>query len=219
MTQADTLSPDLFIDHQQLTGILEFLQAAELLKDTTRSGTTRKGRQESTAEHSWRLALMCLVFEKQLGRIDIMKLVKLCLIHDLGEAISGDIPAPLQVPGDDRAARERLDFQKLCAPLPGGLKSDLIELWDEYAAASSPEAQLAKAFDKLETMLQHQLMPLQNSAFYEFNLHYGRTHTDHHPLTRQIRDFVDAGTRDILRNLEATSVPPVQLSADENPTQ
>jgi 5'-deoxynucleotidase YfbR-like HD superfamily hydrolase len=219
MTQADTLSPDLFMDHQQLTGILEFLQAAEQLKDTIRSGSTRKGRPESTAEHSWRLALMCILFENELSGFDISKLLKLCLIHDLGEAISGDIPAPLQVPGDDRVARERLDFQKLCAPLPGDLKSDLIELWDEYAAASSPEARLAKAFDKLETMLQHKLMPLQNTAFYEFNLHYGRGQTDHHPLTRQIRDIVDDGTRGILRKLEATSAPPMQLSADENPTQ
>jgi 5'-deoxynucleotidase YfbR-like HD superfamily hydrolase len=207
------------MDHQQLTGILEFLQAAEQLKDTIRSGLTRKGRPESTAEHSWRLALMCLVFEQQLSGIDILKLVKLCLIHDLGEAISGDIPAPLQTPGDDRAVRERSDFQKLCVPLADELNSNFLELWDEYAAASSPEARLAKAFDKLETMLQHQLMPLQNSAFYEFNLQYGRPHTDHHPLTRQIRDIVDDGSLEILRKLETFPLRQTPTFADKDPTQ
>ena len=186
----------------RLSGLLDFLQAAEQLKDTLRSGSTRKGRKESTAEHSWRLALMILVFEKELGEVDIPKLLKLCLIHDLGEAISGDIPAPEQTPGDDRQDRERRDFQELCAPLPADTAQDLLSLWDEYAGAQTLEARLAKAFDKLETMLQHQLMPPRSVIFHDFNLSYGRSHTDGFPLTRQIRAFVDARTREIIAGLE-----------------
>lgn len=186
----------------RLSGILDFLQAAEQLKDTLRSGSTRKGRKESTAEHSWRLALMILVFQKELGEVDIPKLLKLCLIHDLGEAISGDIPAPEQTPGDDRQDRERRDFQELCAPLPSDTAQDLLSLWDEYTGAQTLEARLAKAFDKLETMLQHQLMPSRSVIFHDFNLSYGRTHTDGFPLTRQIRAFVDARTREIITGLE-----------------
>lgn len=186
----------------RLSGLLDFLQAAEQLKDTLRSGSTRKGRKESTAEHSWRLAFMILVFEKELGEVDIPKLLKLCLIHDLGEAISGDIPAPEQTPGDDRQDRERRDFQELCAPLPADTAQDLLSLWDEYAGAQTLEARLAKAFDKLETMLQHQLMPPRSVIFHDFNLSYGRSHTDGFPLTRQIRAFVDARTREIIAGLE-----------------
>jgi putative hydrolase of HD superfamily len=95
----------------------------------------------------------------------MLRLLKLTIVHDLGEAISGDIPAPLQKPDDDREARERRDFQTLCAPLPVDIAAELLALWDEYAAAETPEARLAKGFDKLETMLQHVLMPLQDTAF------------------------------------------------------
>ncbi len=113
------------ISHTRLTGLLDFLQAAEQLKDTLRSGTTTGGRPESTAEHSWRLALMVLLFEPELKEIDMLKLLKLTLVHDLGEAISGDVPAPLQTPGDDRQERERRDFLTLCKPLPGDVAGEL----------------------------------------------------------------------------------------------
>ena len=186
------------ISHTRLTGLLDFLQAAEQLKDTLRSGSTSGGRPESTAEHSWRLALMVLLFEPELKEIDLLKLLKLTLVHDLGEAISGDVPAPLQTLGDDRQERERRDFLTLCEPLPGDVAGELTSLWDEYAAARTVEARLAKAFDKLETMLQHVLMPRQAPSFYEFNLGYGRDRTDCSALTRQLRDEVDELTRTMM---------------------
>lgn len=205
MTQTDFPSLPDTIEPARLTGILDFLQASEQLKDTLRSGATRTGRPESTAEHSWRLALMILLFERELNGVDVPKLLKLCIVHDLGEAISGDVPAPFQTPGDDRQARERRDFQALCAPLAEDLAGELLALFDEYAAAESHEARLAKAFDKLETMLQHLLMPTRDEIFYDFNLGYGRDRTDYCPLTRQIRDRVDAQTREILQGLDRES--------------
>jgi len=195
MSQSDSIPA---IPAHRLDGILKFLQAAEKLKDTLRSGSSRQGRPESTAEHSWRLALMVLLFEKNLDGVDFLKLLKLCLIHDLGEAISGDVPAPLQQEGDDREARERRDFQTLCEDLPADLATELLALWDEYAGAATAEARLAKAFDKLETILQHQLMPPQSAEFHAFNLGYGRNRTDAFELTRQIRAIVDGNTREII---------------------
>ncbi|CTQ66775.1 HD domain-containing protein [Roseibium alexandrii] len=189
-----------FIDHGRLTGLLAFFQAAEQLKDTLRSGTSRSGRAESTAEHSWRLCLMVLLFEKDIVGVDIKKLLKLCVLHDLGEAISGDVPAPHQSDGDNRQERERRDFQALCADLPDDVASDFMVLWDEYADAVTPEAQLAKAFDKLETMLQHQLMPAADADFHAFNLSYGRDRTEVFPLTRQIRERVDARTKELIKD-------------------
>lgn len=202
MSDAETDSVAAAMPPHRLQGILEFLQEAERLKDTLRSGSTRQGRAESTAEHSWRLSLMLLLFERELAGIDFLKLLKLCLIHDLGEAISGDVPAPLQQDGDRREERERKDFQTLCTGLPADLASELLALWDEYARAQTPEARLAKAFDKLETILQHHLMPPQSAAFHDFNLSYGRNRTDAFELTRQIREFVDGKTREILANLD-----------------
>lgn len=140
-------------DAARLEAILAFLQAAERLKDTLRSGITSQGRTESTAEHSWRLCLMAMMFDRELGEVDRLKLLKLCIVHDLGEAISGDVPATRQVAGDGRAAQERADLVTLCAPLPGDLRDEIVALWDEYSSAASAEAILAKGFDKLETML------------------------------------------------------------------
>jgi len=205
MTQMTSPAPDTDppMDAGRLAGILTFLQEAEQLKDTIRSGTTRTGRPESTAEHSWRLALLVLLLEKELNGVDFLKLLKLCLIHDLGEAISGDIPAPDQTPGDNRQARERRDFCTLCAPLPQDLSDELLALWDEYARAETIEARFAKAFDKLETIFQHLLMPPPSADFYRFNLTYGLDRTDYHPLTRQIRNIVDAETREMILSLQS----------------
>ena len=183
------------IDPARLTGILDFLRGAERLKDTLRSGFTSGGRAESTAEHSWRLALMILCFERELEGVDVARLVKLAIVHDLGEAISGDVPAVAQAADDGRAARERADLEALCAPLPADLRAEMLALWDEYAEARTPEAVLAKGFDKLETVLQHGIGANPPDFDYGFNLPYGRDRTDAHPLLRAIRERADAATR------------------------
>ncbi len=182
-------------DTARIRGIIEFLHQAERLKDTLRSGVTSGGRSESTAEHSWRLCLLVMLFEKELQDVDLHRLIKLCIVHDLGEAISGDVPAIHQREDDDRAARERRDLVVLCSPLPEDLKAEIIALWDEYNAASTLEAILAKGFDKLETMLQHVVGMNAPDFDYEFNLSYGVAATDRHPLIRQIRELVDDATR------------------------
>lgn len=82
------------IPAERVRSILTFVQAAERLKDTLRSGVTAHGREESTAEHCWRLCLLVWLFENELDDVDVLKVLKICLIHDLGEAISGDTPRP-----------------------------------------------------------------------------------------------------------------------------
>lgn len=182
-------------DPARLDAILAFVQSAERLKDTLRSGITAQGRAESTAEHSWRLCLMAMLFDRELGDFDRLKLLKLCIVHDLGEAISGDVPATQQVAGDGRAAQERADLITLCAPLPTDLRTELLALWDEYSAGSSPEAILAKGFDKLETMLQHLVGKNEPGFDYRFNLDYGAKHTARHPLLAALRGLVDRETQ------------------------
>lgn len=186
---------DIQVPNARLSGMVSFLQATAQLKDTLRSGRTATGRIESTADHSWRLCLMVMLFEKELAGYDLAKLLKLCIVHDLGEAISGDVPAVEQHSDPDRAARERRDLVTLCAPLDTDLRDAIVAIWDDYACARSPEAVLAKGFDKIETMLQH-LVGLNPPGFdYEFNLGYGRHLTDRHPLLRELRALVDGETR------------------------
>ncbi|SOE17525.1 metal dependent phosphohydrolase [Hoeflea halophila] len=179
----------------RIAAILSFLDEANRLKDTLRSGRTPKGRQESTAEHSWRLCLLAILLADTLEGIDLLRLIKLCIVHDLGEALSGDVPATDQQAGDNRAARERADLDTLCAPLPGDLKSEMIALWDEYAEALTPEAVMAKGLDKIETMLTHSTGSNPAGFDYGFNLGYGVEATSRHPLLASIREQIDARTR------------------------
>ncbi|MBW6397408.1 HD domain-containing protein [Roseomonas sp. HJA6] len=178
-----------------IAATLAFLREAERLKDVMRSGRTSRGRPESTAEHSWRLCLMVMVFARDLPGIDLSRLLRICIVHDLGEALSGDVPATDQTPDDGRAARERADLERLAAPLPAGIRSEILSLAAEYEAGKTPEAQLAKGFDKLETLLQHTQGANGPGFDYAFNLDYGRARTDAHPLLAAIRERIDAATR------------------------
>lgn len=176
-----------------LSGVLEFLRSAERLKNVTRTSWTSEGRHESVAEHSWRLCLMALVLAPSFPDIDLGKLLKLCIIHDLGEAIHGDISATLQPP-EGKAAQEREDLQTLLQPLPPAQQAEFVALWDEYEAASTPEAKLAKALDKLETILQHNQGRNPPDFDYAFNLGYGQRHTVGHPVIEQLRRMLDHET-------------------------
>lgn len=180
----------------EFEGILAFLRRAEALKGTLRSGHGSTGRQESTAEHTWRLCLMVMAFSGSMPGIDMLKLMKMCIVHDLGEAIGGDVPAPLQPcqPAGDKSERERRDLETLNETLPDALRREILDLWQEYEAGMSPEAVLAKGFDKIETILQHAQGKNPPGFDYAFNLDYGRRWTDAHPLTRAIRAIADEGT-------------------------
>ena len=124
---------------------LDFLREAERLKDTLRSAYTSAGRTESVADHSWRLALLVMTFADQLPDIDLLRLLKICILHDLGEALDGDIPAPEQDPDEPKSAKERDDFLALVATLPAPVQIEFVALWDEYENGSSAEARVAKA--------------------------------------------------------------------------
>jgi putative hydrolase of HD superfamily len=190
------------MNHSELTGILDFLRQAEKLKDTTRSAYTSEGRHESVAEHTWRVCLMSLVFEDSFPHLDHAKLLRMCLVHDLGEAIGGDIPAPMQgVPGA-KAADERRDLLQLLEALPSRLREQIVSLWDEYEQAATPEARIAKALDKLETILQHNQGKNPQDFDYRFNLDYGRQYTASDPLIAAIRRILDEETERRARESE-----------------
>ena len=193
----------------EIAGFIEFLRNAERLKTVTRSGYTSDGHQESVAEHTWRVALMATLLAPQFPDVDAARVVRMCLVHDLGEAIGGDIPAPEQArrraegASEGKSAAERRDLLTLLDPLLPVLRDDITSLWDEYETAQSAEARLAKAIDKLETILQH-TQGLNPPAFdYRFNLTYGREHTAGPPLIAAIRAILDRATED--RALAETS--------------
>lgn len=177
-----------------LDGILEFLQGAERMKVLTRSGWTSAGERESIAAHSWRLCLMAMLVGHGRPELDLGRLLQICVVHDLGEAIAGDVPAPEQATDPDRAARERADLGRLAAPLPTPLRDRILALYDEYQAGSTPEARTARGLDKLETILQH-TQGLNPPGFdHVFNLGYGRRYTDGDPILAGLRARLDRDT-------------------------
>lgn len=183
------------MDCSMVTGILSFLRKAENLKNTLRSAHTSSGRCESSAEHSWRLCLLVLVVGKFFENIDADKLLKLAVIHDLGEAVCGDVSAVERSGVSNKSELERQGMHDLCIDLPCTLKNDLLALWEEYETARTQEARIVKGLDKLETIAQHNHGKNPPEFNYAFNLSYGQEYMGFHPVLKQIREILDTETR------------------------
>ena len=196
------------MNSDDLTGFMRFMERAENLKNTLRSGRTSLGRQESSAEHSWRLALMVLLLSPRCEGADPLRLLELSLVHDLAEAVCGDVPAVLQKENDGRAARERAAMFDLCADLPGDMRRKLHALRAEYEEGETLEAVLVKGMDKLETLMQHNQGKNSPEFDYAFNLRYARKNTDVAPLLSALRERIDAMTRSRIRFDEPPSAKP-----------
>ena len=147
---------------------LEILHVAERLKDTPRHCTTTKRRTESVAEHSWRISLMAFLLRHEFPDIDINRVVDMCLIHDLGECFTGDIPTFIKSDAD-REVEDSL-LNQWVRSLPEKLSGDFADLYKEMDAQETKEAKLYKALDKLEALIQHNESPLDTWSENEFEL-------------------------------------------------
>ena len=140
---------------EKLERYLQFMREAERLKNVLRSARTSAGRTESTAEHTWRLALLALVLADEKPELDLQRVLAMCLVHDLGEAYEGDIPAVEQSDPAAKAAAELAAIDRITPLLPDEATARIRALWEEYEACATPEARWVKALDKAETILQH----------------------------------------------------------------
>lgn len=147
---------------------LEILHVAERLKDTPRHCTTTKRRTESVAEHSWRISLMAFLLRHEFPDIDINRVVDMCLIHDLGECFTGDIPTFIKSDAD-REVEDSL-LNQWVRSFPEKLSGDFADLYKEMDAQETKEAKLYKALDKLEALIQHNESPLDTWSENEFEL-------------------------------------------------
>ncbi len=147
---------------------LEILHVAEHLKDTPRHCTTSKGRTESVAEHSWRISLMAFLLRSVFPEADMDKVTRMCLIHDLGECFTGDIPTFVKTDAD-RETEDTL-LAKWVKTLPDGVSREMAELYAEMDAQQTLEAKIYKALDKLEAVIQHNESPLETWSDNEYEL-------------------------------------------------
>lgn len=179
---------------EKLERYLRFIRETERLKDTLRTAYTTQGRTESTAEHSWRLALLAWTLNDERPDLDLPRVLGMCLIHDLGEVDEGDIPAVAQAAHPHKAASERRTVERLTALLPDGCGERLRALWEEYEEGLTPEARWVKALDKAETIIQHNQGANPADFDYAFNLRYGSEYFVGEPL-ETLRRLLDAETR------------------------
>ncbi|MBQ6076664.1 MAG: HD domain-containing protein [Clostridia bacterium] len=147
---------------------LDILHVAERLKDTPRHCTTSKGRVESVAEHSWRIALMAYLLRGEFPDLDMDKVTVMCLIHDLGECFTGDIPTFLKT--QENAETEDSLLDAWVSSLPEPVRSDMRALYAEMNAQKTPEAKVYKSLDKLEAVIQHNESPISTWEPNEYEL-------------------------------------------------
>lgn len=182
-------------DENPYIGEILFVKELEHLKCVTRTAWASTGRQESTAEHSFRLALFLYVLKDYFPEIDSFKAITMALIHDLGEASDGDTSADLSPCPELKSKQEEKGLARLITSLPKGAQKKITDLFMEYDAGLTPEAKLVKALDKLETIIQHNQGENPEDFDYGFNLDYGKEYMDWDPIIKKIRELVDAETR------------------------
>ena len=179
--------------------LLEALHVAERLKDATRHCYTSGGRHESVAEHSWRLALMAYWLRDEFPEADMDKLIRMCLIHDLGEAFTGDIPSFLKTAADEQREDDLLSAWVKTLPAP--FREEMTALYAEMARRETLEAQIFKALDNLEAVIQHNESDLDTwtENEYTLNLHYGEDKAAFSPYLAGLRRCVREDTEEKLR--------------------
>ncbi|MBR1771171.1 MAG: HD domain-containing protein [Lachnospiraceae bacterium] len=182
---------------------LEILHVAERLKDTPRHCTTTKRRIESVAEHSWRISLMAFLLRHEFPDIDINKVVDMCLIHDLGECFTGDIPTFIKT-DSDREVEDSL-LNQWVKSLPEELSRDFADLYKEMDAQETKEAKLYKSLDKLEALIQHNESPLDTWAENEFELN--KTYAfDAVAFSSWLTELREAILEDTMKKIETESI-------------
>ena len=177
------------MDYREL---ITFLGKIEKLKCNTRHSWTTSGRRESVAEHSWRLAVMAMLVADEYPVTDMDKVIKMCLVHDFGEAVTGDIPAFLKNSSHEAAEKEAV--RELLALLPDMIKNELVALFCEMDERKTPEAKLWKALDNIEAVISHNEADISTWLPNEYhdNLIYGEDNCNFSDFTRGLRGLLRA---------------------------
>ncbi len=152
----------------EATQFIAFLDQVEKLKSVPRHCVTSDGVQENVAGHSWRAAFMAYLMKDELGEIDIDRVIRMCLVHDIGEAITGDIPTFEKNESHEEVERQAID--RLLSGLPNPLYQELTALFGEMEAQETKEAKVYKALDKLEAVIQHNESDIETWLPLEYEL-------------------------------------------------
>lgn len=181
----------------QLQAVLQTLQLAERLKFELRHSYLSSGRQESVAEHTWRMALMAVLIGPHLEQeANMEKLLKMIVIHDLIEAEAGDTSAldVLRNPAlrTEKVAREQQAIENLRRVLKAPVGEEIYALWYEFEEKQTFEAKVANAIDKLEVQLQHNHAEFGTWEEIEYDMSYMMDqHVGFDRTMQQLKDLIE----------------------------
>ena len=177
--------------------LLEVLEVAARLKKNVRHCWIEEDRRESVADHSWRIALLAMLLSKEedFKDIDMDKVIRMCLIHDLGEAFTGDIPTFLKSGSD--ADKEDDIFLRWVGSFSSPQREEWLSLLNEMIELRTKEALVYKTLDKFEALISHNesdiktWLPLE----YDLQLTYGQELRGNVPYLDKLRDLIDEWTK------------------------
>lgn len=175
--------------------LLNFLNRLERLKTNGRHSVTAGGVTESVAAHSWRLSVFALLLLPEFPEIDGNKLLRMCLIHDFGEAVTGDIPSFLKSKEHERTEEDAV--ATLLSDLPEPQRGELTALFAEMDAMETQEARLYKALDKMEAVIQHNESDISTWIPLEYDLQqtYAVENAAEFPYLKELRAMMLEDTK------------------------
>lgn len=175
--------------------LLDFMSLAEKLKCNTRHSWTSDGRHESVAEHTCRLCIFAWLVKEEFPQLSMDHVMKLCLFHDLGEAVTGDVPC-FEKKDCHREAEDE-GIKKAASMLPEKYEKELLEMFRELDENKTEEAKLVHALDKMEAVIQHNEAPIDTwiPLEYDLQLKYGQEQAKAFPYLAELRRAVEEDTR------------------------
>lgn len=181
---------------QDLEKLVDFFVEIESLKKTFRFSTCPENVRDSSADHSWKLAFMSSILDGEIKEINPYHAVQICLVHDLAEAITGDIDSYRIVLGEITKEQKYKMEEEVMEGIKERVPSigpKIYDLWREFEDCKTPEAKYARAMDKIEALvhlLHVNYVARENNAEAELTAKYADKAVEEFPQLKPLLNIV-----------------------------